>query len=456
MTQTPNSKIAILSDVHSNLPALEAVLEDARQRQPQAYYNLGDFLGYGPFGNEVVQVLFETCSAQVIGNYDLKVLEFQDKKKKWKKTKQCEKYIAFEWAWKHLSSRNARRLEMLAQQQYRTVLGFELFLTHGSPAKVNELIGPKTSKKRLCELAEMTHADIILSGHTHCPFSTTAAGVTFVNPGSVGRPEGNDPRASYAMLNLFEDSFTVDFYRISYDIERMARAIHAAGLPDDFATMFRTGKNLDQVQNGKVNEYEGPTKDYQKRIERVRQYAVDCGYEADHSEQVTRLSRILFDRLEAMHGLGKEQRFLLTCGAILHDIGWLDGPKGHHKLAMKRILADMTLPLSPRQRNFVALVARYHRKALPKESHPVYSDLSDHDRQTVRMLSGILRIADGLDRSHVGSVLDVDVTLDSNAVQFLCRTDTPAEPEMWAAKKKADLLEQVLSKPCVFQYKKTS
>lgn len=239
----------ILSDVHGNLPALEAVLADARSCRPNEIWNLGDFLGYGPFVNEVVDLLFEKCSAQVIGNYDLKVLKFPEKKNKWKKSKQKEKFIAFQWAWQHLSKKNAARLRDLPRQQYQTVGRFEMLLTHGSPAKVSELVGPKTSMKRLRELAQMTHADIFLSGHTHVPFLKTVQQVTFINPGSVGRPEGRDPRASYAIVNQFCESFTVEFYRIQYDIERMVRALHAAGLPRDFSEMFKTGQNLNTVQD---------------------------------------------------------------------------------------------------------------------------------------------------------------------------------------------------------------
>jgi exopolyphosphatase/guanosine-5'-triphosphate,3'-diphosphate pyrophosphatase len=387
----------------------------------------------------------------VIGNYDLKVLQFPDKKTTWKKSKPREKFIAFEWAWNHLSSPNAKRLAALPRQRHETVAGHDVLLTHGGPAKVNETIGPETPPQRLCELAGMTGAEVILCGHTHVPFSTTADGVTFINPGSVGRPEGEDPRACYAMLNLYQDSFTVEFYRVAYDIERMSRAIHAAGLPADFAAMFRTGQNLTQVQDGKVDEYQGRTPDYGERIEQVRRFAMGCGYEAGHSEQVTRLAQRLFDRLAAVHGFGRERRFVLTCAALLHDIGWLEGPAGHHKVAMDRILQDTTLPLTPPQRTLVALIARYHRKALPRDDHPVYGDVSANDQATVRMLAGILRIADGLDRSHMSRVSDVEVAVGPDTVTVRCRTTGPAEPELRAAQKKADLLEQVLSKPIIFR-----
>lgn len=436
----------ILSDVHGNLPALEAVLDDAQPCQPEQIWNLGDFLGYGPFVNEVVDLLFDQCSAHVIGNYDLKVLKFPDKKNKWEKSKQKEKFIAFQWAWQHLSKKNARRLQALPKQQYRTVGRFKLFLTHGSPAKVSELVGPKTSVKRLGELARMTHADIILSGHTHVPFLKTVQQVTFINPGSVGRPEGKDPRASYAIVNLFSESFTVEFYRVNYDIERMVRALHAAELPEDFSEMFKTGQNLNEVQDCKVSETMVQSPDYSDSIKQVRQFALHCRYEAEHSEQVTRLAQILFDRLEAIHNLGKEERFLLTSAGLLHDIGWMQGQKAHHKTAMEMILQDLTLPLTQWQRKIVALVARYHRKALPQDEHPIYGQLSSKDQNTVRMLAGILRIADGLDRSHLSCVQDIEVRKGQDQMELQCKTNDLATPEMWAAQKKADLLEQVLSK----------
>lgn len=444
-TSSPSSrKIAILSDVHGNLPALEAVIADARSQDVETFWHLGDFVGYGPYVDDVIDVLFKTCSAQVIGNYDQKVLKFPKKKDKWKTRKKRDKYLAFQWAWKKLSKENAKRLKSLPEQSKQEVDQLRILLTHGGPAAVDEAIGPDTSDERLEQLAALTDTDVILCGHTHVPFHRTINDVTFVNPGSVGRPEGGDWRASYAILDVRADGLSVRFQRVSYDIERLSQAIHAAGLPNDFVTMFRTGNNLDTVQDCETSAHEVSLPENAKRLERIRRFAGQCRCEMEHAEQVTRLSRLLFDRLSSLHHLDREHLFLLTCASLLHDIGWMQGGKGHHKASMEFILQETTLPLDNWQRKIVALTARYHRRSLPENTHSAYLQLPAKDRALVKMLGGILRVADGLDRCHLSVVKDVEVQIHPKIIEFCCQTNAPAMPEMQAAQKKADLLEKAL------------
>lgn len=450
--QHPNAmlKIAVLSDVHGNLPALEAVIADARRKQATVFWNLGDFVGYGPFVDEVVDTLFEICAAQVIGNYDLKVLAFPKKKAKWKKSKKREKFLAFEWAWKKLSKKNARRLDALPLQTIQTAEGLHFLLTHGGPASVDEAIGDQTAPERLKELAAMTDAEVILCGHTHFPFLKTVDETTFINPGSVGRPEGGDPLAAYAILEISADGMQVRFQKVGYDIERLARAIHAAGLPAEFTTMFKSGKNLDQVQEANAESVAIKRPDTEAMIVQARRFARECGYEAGHSEQVVKLAKLLFKKLQPVHALGTYELFLLTYAAILHDIGWVSGQAEHHKKSMQMILDDRTLELHEIDRKLIALIARYHRKALPKSDHPIYGELTADRQQQVQLLGGILRMADGLDRSHMSVVKDVEVEIADSLIEFQCCTQGPAGPEIFAAGKKSDLFENVCGRSCRF------
>ena len=436
--------------MHGNLPALEAVLTDAAEYQPQAYWNLGDFLGYGPFVNEVVDKLFETCSAQVIGNYDLKVLKFPEKRDKWKKTKKKEKYLAFEWAREKLSDENVDKLAQLPQQDRQMIDGLSFLLTHGGPEAVDEAIGTQTPPERLKELAAMTDAKVILSGHTHIPFMKTIGETTFINPGSVGRPEGEDPRACYALLEIAPEGFHVRFQKVPYDLERLRRALHAAGLPEDFTKMFETGKNLDRVQedrNVSVNIYRS---DDERQIHHVRQFARQCRYEAEHSEQVYKLAILLFQKLRQIHHLESHSLYLLKCAAILHDIGWMQGQKAHHKTAMQMILGDHSLPFDENERKMIAIIARYHRKSRPQPDHAVYRDLPESGQKQVRLLGGLLRMADGLDRTHMSAIQDLDVICTQNRVEVRCRSRGYASAEMLVAKKKADLFEQTTGRKMRF------
>jgi exopolyphosphatase/guanosine-5'-triphosphate,3'-diphosphate pyrophosphatase len=176
----------------------------------------------------------------------------------------------------------------------------------------------------------------------------------------------------------------------------------------------------------------------------VRRFAQTCSYEQQHSEQVALLAGRLFDLLKPVHGISVEQKWLLTAAALLHDIGWMQGQSKHHKMAMNMILSDKTMPLEPQDRNLIALIARYHRKALPNESHPIYGQLSAGQKRMVDVLGGILRLADGLDRSHTSAIERLDVEIAAGSIDVLCFGSQSVSEEIQYGRKKADLLEQSL------------
>ncbi len=134
-------------------------------------------------------------------------------------------------------------------------------------------------------------------------------------------------------------------------------------------------------------------------------------------KQVVRLVEMLFDACQPLHGLGQRERELLTCAALLHDIGLSVGVLSHHKHSQRLILEAALPALTDEERAIVANVARYHRKALPSEKHPPFAELSPRDREVVRHLAALLRVADGLDRAH------------EDAVEIL--TASPAGKDAW-------------------------
>ncbi len=241
-------RVALIGDVHANLPALQAVLEDARDRGAEVIWNLGDFLGYGPFPDEVVWRLRAEQAVSIIGNYDAKVLAFERKRKKWRMTKAAKKYLAFRWAHENLSQESRRYLRSLPAERCLEADHLQVLLTHGSPAEDDEALGPDTPDGRLEQLARRAGVDVIGCGHSHRPFSRQVEGAWFVNPGSVGRPEGGDLRASWALLDMRGRRLTVHQRRTQYEVARTVGAIRAAGLPEDFAQMFLQGRNLSEVQ----------------------------------------------------------------------------------------------------------------------------------------------------------------------------------------------------------------
>jgi len=199
----------------------------------------------------VVKRLRRENALSIVGNYDLKVLKFKKKKKKWRKSKRPEKFLAFEWAYKSLSKKSRKYLRSLPQETRLQAEGWRILLTHGSPASNEEHLTPHTPKERLRELAQMSNADLVICGHSHQPFARKIDGVWFINTGSVGRPDDNDPRACYAILQIEPCSagsgLQVRHYRVEYDVGRTVAAIREQKLPEAFARMMLQGRDLDTV-----------------------------------------------------------------------------------------------------------------------------------------------------------------------------------------------------------------
>lgn len=241
-------KIALLGDVHANLPALEAVLDHAKQQAVGAIWNIGDFVGYGPYPDEVVRRLRREGAMSIIGNYDLKVLRFPKKKEKWKNSKHPEKFFAFQWAYENLSEDSRRYLAALPKQIRLDGIGDKIILiTHGSPASNEESLTSETPEKRLQELAQIAQADMIIFGHSHRHFTRQVDGVWFINTGTVGRPDEGDPRACYAILEVNKNEFQVEYHFVNYDIQRVVTAIREKGLPETFAQMIKQGYDLNTI-----------------------------------------------------------------------------------------------------------------------------------------------------------------------------------------------------------------
>ena len=160
------------------------------------------------------------------------------------------------------------------------------------------------------------------------------------------------------------------------------------------------------------------------------------GFEEEHSRQDARLAVRLFDLTSDLHHLDEEYRDLLHCAGLLHDIGYVEGYWGHHKTAYRMIMKANLPGLTERDRHIVANVARYHRGARPKLKHKGFAALDADDQDVVTILGAILRLADGLDRSHANAVRSLDVWLDHD--QLVVQVECPfgCSAEVWAGEKK--------------------
>jgi len=178
-----------------------------------------------------------------------------------------------------------------------------------------------------------------------------------------------------------------------------------------------------------------------------REFAERCQSDRRHVEHVRELALQLFDQLGEELGCGPEERLLLEAGGLLHDVGQLVSYRKHHKHSYQLITHAERLGLAPRERELVALISRYHRRSGPRRKHPEFASLSAADQAVVRRLSGILRVADGLDRGHSASVAQVEVNLAPEALRLRL---SPADPggdlglECWGGSRKADVLAKLL------------
>lgn len=180
-----------------------------------------------------------------------------------------------------------------------------------------------------------------------------------------------------------------------------------------------------------------------KRIEAARAFARKHDPDPAHAGQVCKLSGLLFDALGDLHGLGDTERLLLQAAALMHDVGYDARPGQHHKGSRDLILASHLEGFTRKQLMVMACVARYHRKGLPEDDHKVYRDLDEKGRATVRKLASLLRIADGLDRSHVSSAEFVHVDRLSKGIRFSVIQRSQNRADIEAALKKSDLFEEV-------------
>lgn len=178
-------------------------------------------------------------------------------------------------------------------------------------------------------------------------------------------------------------------------------------------------------------------------LQHVKQLARAHDPEPSHCFQVTRVAAMLFGETKPIHNLGPDDFRLLVAAALLHDTGYGLNPRSHHKGSRDFVMKAELPDISERDRRIIAAIARYHRGAHPKPTHRVYADLDESDRNRVRKLAAILRIADGLDRAHDASCTSLAVKRDGRVLSIYVEQRTPSDTDLWGANRKKDLFEEV-------------
>jgi len=235
-------KLLLLSDIHGNYPALQAVNDRFPSTSFDIICNCGDSLVYGPFPNETLQWLEENKACSILGNTDRKIKKLL-KGKSFKKPGKAEKRIMYTWTAEQLTNRSKKYLLSL-KKSHSIQSPFPLFMFHGSPEHPNEFLFPNTPLSRFKELAKFFPNSIVVTGHSHTPYHKQVGTTHFINPGSVGRMFDSDPTASCAVLRITETTISVDHFRVEYAIEETVAALKAAGLPEMYQKMYQLGQKL--------------------------------------------------------------------------------------------------------------------------------------------------------------------------------------------------------------------
>lgn len=241
-------KIAVFSDIHGNIGALEAVMNDIKTENVDKLICLGDLVGYGPYPNEVIELIKSQNIPTVMGNYDDGVGFDRDDCGCAYTTPEERRLgdISLEWTKNAVTSENKEFLRSLLPRIELDVLGKKLLFVHGSPRRINEYLFFDRSIKSLRNIFKSVDTDILICGHTHIPYVRYIDNKMVINDGSVGKPKkyhGGQSRystdACYALIEINDNETGVQFRRIPYDYEKMAKDTEKAGLPKHFANILR-------------------------------------------------------------------------------------------------------------------------------------------------------------------------------------------------------------------------
>jgi putative phosphoesterase len=252
--------IALFSDIHANLPALEAFFKEVDSRKPDAIYCLGDLVGYNIWPNEVINEIRKRKIPTIAGNYDFGIGRTSDDCGCAYKTdiEKSNGSVSISYTNEIVKDEERKYLRTLpAHIKVEFQLNndkMNLLLVHGSPRKINEYLFEDRDEKSLLRIMQDADADIMCFGHTHKPYHRILNSLAenknhfrhAINIGSVGKPKDGDSRGCYVILSVKDfgntqvaESIGVEFIRFDYDIEKAAKAVEDSPLPNDYAESLR-------------------------------------------------------------------------------------------------------------------------------------------------------------------------------------------------------------------------
>lgn len=223
-------RLALISDVHANAVALEAVLEDVRARGADRILCAGDVVGYYPYPNETVELFRKHEIVSIQGNHDRAILQ-TDVRRLAPVAGDAAIWTAF-----HLAPRSREYLRSLPPRTGLKAGGLSVAICHGSPRDDDQYVYEEEAGE---DLLDLSRGELLVLGHTHIPYVKKLPGGLIVNPGSVGQPRDGIPRSSYTLFDTEE--MKAANQRVAYDVREVAEATRAMGLPDYLAERLFTG-----------------------------------------------------------------------------------------------------------------------------------------------------------------------------------------------------------------------
>ncbi|MDQ3645070.1 MAG: metallophosphatase family protein [Actinomycetota bacterium] len=232
-----DDRVAVITDVHANLPALEASLSHVEELGIERILCGGDLVGYGPHPNDVCALIEDRGFPTIYGNYDYAIArDLTDCGCAY--VTQHDRDLgqqSVDWTLIHTDRRSKDFMRDLPFDLHFEVGPNRVHLVHGSPRKVNEYLFEDKPASLYERLARAEEASALVFGHTHKPWVREHGGVLFVNCGSVGKPKDGDPRAAFVVLSPAADGVAVNVERVAYDAGAVARELADVGLPAEFA-----------------------------------------------------------------------------------------------------------------------------------------------------------------------------------------------------------------------------
>jgi putative phosphoesterase len=235
-------RVAVITDIHGNLPALEAALARIDDLDVDATYCGGDLVGYGPWPNEVCRLISERQIPTIYGNYDYAIgrdlkdcgCAYRDPHDR------ALGELSIAWTLEQTDDDSKEFMRGLPFELRFELAGQRVRLVHGSPRKVNEYLFEDKPARTFERIAHGAECDVLVFGHTHQPWIHEYADVLFVNCGSVGKPKDGDPRGAFAVLEARGSDVEARIERFEYDADYVAGEIAASGLPAEYGKKLLT------------------------------------------------------------------------------------------------------------------------------------------------------------------------------------------------------------------------